>query len=135
MPRSLADHGDYVWSLAFKQLNLHWLHVASRNRHEEDGYRELRNLFLAHVEDLQAVQASPVWEITEVGLITPSHISESEHWSMEQLKQILLGIESDIEHEQHGYMFVLTDDTRFVVSCRNQEDDLVDVVSVYDCRF
>ena len=131
IPVGLVEPDESVWGYVYTRLNTHWFHIVARSTHEEDGYRELRNFFMAHPEGIQTLKDSPHWEIAEISLVSPTHMNGTNHWAMEPLAQILRGKESKLEHEQFGYVFVLRNGQRYTVSLSNCEDDLSDKTSIY----
>ena len=131
IPVGLIDPDESVWNYVFTRLNTHWFPVVTRSTHEEDGYRELRNFFMAHPEKIQVLKDSRHWEIAEVSLVSPAHMNGSDHWQMEPLIEIIKGQESTLEHEQYGYVFVLKNGNRYIRSLNRNESELRDLYSIY----
>ena len=123
---------EHAWAYVYTRIHMHWFHVCTRSRTAEDGYRESRNIFLYNVIDLLTLMASKEWEVEEVSLVSPAYMNKSGHWQMDQLKSIVVGRESQVDHEQYGYIFILDSGKRYVSSIDGDEVNLTDLVSV-DC--
>lgn len=131
IPTTLSSPGEHVWGYVYSRLNLYWLHIVARSRFEEDGFQELRIFFVSQVDDLIAINQSFKWEIKEVSLVSPSHMNKSGHWKMDLLDEILVDNESLIEHEQYGYVFVLSNGQRYADSINSSENEHIELISVY----
>ena len=132
LPSEFAGNGEFAWEYVYSRLHMHWFHVVAKSTHDTEGYQELRNLFLVHIEDLVTVSASSAWAIQEVQLVSPAHMNGKNRWMMEPLAQILKGRESKLENEQYGHVFVLENGERYVWAFGNREQDLTDLISIYD---
>ncbi|MCP5016330.1 MAG: hypothetical protein GY938_13815 [Ketobacter sp.] len=131
IPVGFADHGEYVWGYAYTRLFMHWFHAVVRSKYEHNEYQESRNLLLTQADDIVTLNKSDEWEIKEVSLVSPGHMNKSSHWQMGLLDEILVGRESQLDHEQYGYIFVLNDGQRYIVSLNKSEDELIDIASIY----
>lgn len=130
VPTGFAAPGEYVWGYAYTRIFLHWFHIVAKSQNENDEFPEYRNLYLSQIADLITINESPDWEIKEVSLVSPGHMNNTGHWQMNLLNDILKGRESKLDHEQYGYIFVLSNGNRYVNSLNNSEDDLIEMVSV-----
>ncbi|MCP3849852.1 MAG: hypothetical protein GY694_06390 [Gammaproteobacteria bacterium] len=110
---------------------MHWFHVVVKSKYEHDEYQESRNLFITQADDLVTLNKSDEWEIKEVSLVSPGHMNKSSHWQMGLLDEILVGREPNLNHEQYGYIFVLNDGQRYIVSLNKSEGELIDIAPIY----
>jgi len=132
VPFELAEPDEYVWEFVYTRLHMHWFHVTAKRKREIDGYQEVRNFFFVHIEDLLVISESSNWTIVEVCFVSPAHMNGTDHWTMKPLTQILKGREAKLENIQYGYVFVMQNGKRYVDSFKNCEEDLIDIVCIYD---
>ena len=115
LPVGLRQDGLRLWSNVQMSLNVYWFYVVFSVKHSEE-LEVSRAALIIHVDQLLEFGQRDDTEITEVGLMSPSHLNDKGGWAFEPLKEIWGEFELNEEHEQLSDIFVLKNGGRYTYS-------------------
>ena len=125
MPPELGLLDEKVWWYTKLRLHTHWFYVVCEYLDiTGDKYSEMY-LISQHYQ-LRDLQESHDHTIRQMYIVTPGYMNGSNKWKMEEMSEILVGIEPENINDQEAYIYVLGNGDRYVDSLLSTgENDLL----------
>jgi len=119
-----GDENTQVWEHVSTRLHTLWLYVICLPADKEmEQFAKI--LFIPDVMGLLAIQEDTSATISEVYVISPNYLNNTDAWKMDLLDYVLIGNELIADSEQCAHIYVLKNKQRLVDSALGtKEGDL-----------
>lgn len=107
-PFVMKEDGEHWWHYAMVTIHKPWLYV----EYEPIVENPLRSMYLLErIDQLLSLQKRTDIRITEVHVVTPKYLNNTDSWRMSRVKQVLRGIQKRHGDEFPVEIYVFNDGT------------------------
>jgi len=111
---------------------MYWLQI-TYSVIDENGDDTHNTIFLTELEHFMQLKDERNITFYDIYLVSPNYMNGGKGWTMETLKEIHVGYESDGTYEQEAYIFVLDNGNRYIHSYMDStEADLTKKTMIFE---
>ena len=113
------------WAYVHVPLFTPYFHMVIEFAGEEEGDRVSKTVLYHNAGQVVDTANEEDVTVVEVQVVLPNHKTKEGRWTMEQLAELLVGLEPGLDHEQTALVYVLENGARIVDSALSTpEEDL-----------
>lgn len=119
------------WPCTYTLGGSYWFYVTCESIYNDDDFTSApKNFLVSTTNEVLGLKENPTVNLSEVYLVSPSHMNGTKNWCLHPLSEIKLGVEDIHDHSQNAFIFITTSGEKFIDTSVCDEKDLRNIETI-----
>jgi len=120
------------WPFTYTLGGNYWFYAICKSSYNDDTFQNSpKNFLVSTAFDVKGLMENPDVNLSEIYLVSPSHMNGGDNWRMDLLKEAQHGLENVSGQSQNSYIYITESGETFIDSASDGISEIHNVQTLF----